>query len=112
MKRRATLPNPMRTSDSSGWFMKRVQRRYQCGQQIAQSVESGAVVFGRLAEAETQIAVHAEMIAGHDQHALLLAQAGREFGGIDLVVVAHVDNRAGFGPDPVETAGIMQPRFD
>ena len=114
MKRRATLPNPIRTSDSSGSFMRRVATasRREAGrddEQIAQTIEAGAVVLRRLTETKTEVTVHAEVIAGDDQHALLLAQTGHERGRVDRMVVAHVDNGARFGRDPVEAACLAQP---
>ena len=84
--------------------------RYGDANRSLQPIETGAVVLGRLAEAETQVAVHAEVIAGHNQHALLLAQARHQRRRVDRVVVAHVDDGARFGPDPVEAARVVQPR--
>ena len=119
-KRRATLPNPIRTSVSSGWFMRGGCSGRCAGRRLAaaapadslQPIEAGAVVLRRLAEAEAQVAVHAEMIAGHDQHALLLAQPVDQRRRIDRVVVADVDDRAGFRLDPAEAAGVGEPRLD
>ena len=52
-------------------------------EQIAQAAETGAQVGGLVAESDAQIAVHAEVIAGHDEHALLVAQPVHELGRID-----------------------------
>src|SRR5690349_22499600 len=97
--RRATLPNPIRTSVSSGRCIL-----WQRSQQLLQAIESRAVVFGRFTEAEAQVSIHAEVIAGYDQHALLFAQARDERCRIDRVIVTNVHDRAGFGFDPMEAA--------
>src|SRR5262245_11264903 len=82
--RRATLPKPIRTSVSSGWYILGGCDgcRQRC-QKLLQPIEAGAVVLGRLAEAKPQVAVHAEVIARHDEHALLLTQSIHERRRID-----------------------------
>jgi hypothetical protein len=66
--------------------------RFERAQKRVQSFEALAQVVRALAEAETQIAVHTEMIARDDEHALLFAQPRRELRRIDAVVVTDVDD--------------------
>jgi hypothetical protein len=49
-------------------------------QEIREAIEAVAQVPGLAAEADAEVAVHAEVIAGHDQDALLDAQAIHELG--------------------------------
>ena len=62
---------------------------------VAEALETRAQMLGLVAEAEAEVVVHAEVIAGHDQHAFLDTQPRDELGGVDRVMVAGVDDRAG-----------------
>ena len=71
------------------------------------TVEESALALARwLAEPDPQVPVHAEMIAGHDQQALLHAQASHQLGRVDRVIVADVHDRAGVWRHVAEEAAV------
>ena len=77
-------------------------RRNGPGQQIANALEPCCQVVDTVAESDPQVAVHPEVIAGDDQHALLRAEPVDELGGVDRVPVTHVHDRARVGRSVVE----------
>src|SRR5262252_2178828 len=60
-----------------------------------QTFEAPLQVVGFVAESDAQVAVHAEMITGHDEDALLFAKPRHQLRRIDWMAVADVDDRSG-----------------
>src|SRR5207253_268816 len=79
--RRPTLPNPIST---------RSNRMHDAGQQLADAREGAAQMRRLVAEADPQVAVHPEMIAGHQQDAFVRPQARHQISRVDRVVVTRI----------------------
>src|SRR5687767_16041668 len=68
-----TLPNP--TSARSARIRRRFLNRVE---HLADALEASFEMRRIRAEADAQVPVHLEMIAGHDEHALFVAEPGDE----------------------------------
>src|SRR5690606_26683438 len=84
---------------------ERVEREAYAVERAGQQVPADPV-------SDAQETIHAEMLAGNDEHVLLDTEPLGELGGGDVVQVAHVADRAGIGRAVDEGAIGPGPAFE
>src|SRR5216110_2108075 len=78
-----------------------------------QPLETLLEIVDFIAESDSQVSVHTEVIAGHDEDALLLTEPRHELCRIDRMAVADVHDRAGVGRRVAEEVAVgVEPSGD
>src|SRR5688572_8773215 len=78
--------------------------------QFADALERALEVLRMGAEADSQVAVHREVVSRHHEHALLDAQAFHEDGRVDGMLVLHEGDGARVRRDMREEFSLLEPR--
>src|SRR5262245_44032902 len=99
--RLATLPKPTRARSA--------RMHADSAQELADVRQRRREVLGIRAEADAQIPIGAEVLAGHDQHAAFVAQPRRELRRTERMRVADQDDGPGLGRDVAEALLLLDP---
>ena len=76
----------------------------QFEQQLVDSAQPGPQVVGRQAVGDAQIVVQAKVVAGDDEHTLVVDQPLGELGRVDVQVIAGKGDGCGLGRCQVKDA--------